>query len=583
MQGRIIRSSLLQDAQEQIWFSTDLTVHCFDKKKEEFRTYDLSDKKAHISLGGGTPGSKIFANPLFLKNDHLWLASATAGLFDLNTKTNDYVNYPLVLKDESGNDIPLMYNGAYDGQDKIWFASRKGLLSFNILNKQWKQYLQDKSCYTLSICRDTVFVSENNEIVWFDLKSSQYGYANFNEQGSEIKRDRILRVYTDAKLDTWVGDEKGNVYLKSSHSADFKWMGNINSNGTVRTNYPAYCFFSDTSGILWVGAYMLGLLKTEVTPKQFSMHPRPAANGVNENLFVNSIHEDEADKVWLGTFEKGIVILNKKTGETSPLKLPYTGPKLPYGNSVPLIRSDSKGNLWTSISGYLFVREKGSAHFLSIKMPAPSNALQVPQLSSLSEYKQGWLLGTNTGLYFLSKQNNSYFIKHLPSFGQKKVYHTWIRNDNEIWIAFESGGVTIAKDIEKPGEGNGLFTETNVKSILPDEQHQLLWLSTSNGLIAYHLPSGKYKNFTEEDGLLNSYIYGVVADTNELWVSTNYGLSRASLSFKKNSVLPTVRFSNFTSTEGLPDNQFNAGAFYKGESGCFYFGTPKGVTWFNPG
>ncbi|HYK55674.1 MAG TPA: two-component regulator propeller domain-containing protein, partial [Flavisolibacter sp.] len=345
MQGRIIRSSLLQDAQEQIWFSTDLTVHCFDKKKEEFRTYDLSDKKAHISLGGGTPGSKIFANPLFLKNDHLWLASATAGLFDLDTKTNDYVNYPLVLKDESGNDIPLMYNGAYDGQDKIWFASRKGLLSFNILNKQWKQYLQDKSCYTLSICRDTIFVSENNEIVWFDLKSSQYGYANFNEQGSEIKRDRILRVYTDAKLDTWVGDEKGNVYLKSSHSADFKWMGNINSNGTVRTNYPAYCFFSDTSGILWVGAYMLGLLKTEVTPKQFSMHPRPAANGVNENLFVNSIHEDEADKVWLGTFEKGIVILNKKTGETSPLKLPYTGPKLPYGNSVPLIRSDSKGNL----------------------------------------------------------------------------------------------------------------------------------------------------------------------------------------------------------------------------------------------
>ncbi len=574
MQGRIIRSGLLEDEQEQIWFSTDLTLHCFKKKSEEFITYDLSGKK--------NAGTGIFANPLYLKDSHLWLASASEGLFNFNTDTKKIVHYPLTLKDAAGNYIQLMYNGLHDGKDRLWFATGKGLVSFEMNTKQWKRYFGDKAFYSISYYNDTLYVSEGKGILWLEIKNFQHGKAIFKERGTETTRGLIHRVYTDKKLNTWVGDENGNVYCKSSRSAEFVWMGNINLGGAIRTNYPVYCFFADTTGILWTGAYMLGLQKAAISRREFKVFPQPVANRVNENLFVNTIYEDENDKVWLGTFQKGIVILDKKSGKTSSIKLPYTGPQLLYGNSVHVIHSDSKGNLWTGISGYLFVRERGADSFIAIKIPSPSNALQNPQVWSFTEYIDGWLFGTTIGLYFVFKENGQYSLKYLSRFGQGRIPAIWKNGNKEVWVAFESGGLTIAKDSGGFKEVKRLFLETNVKAFLPDERHQLLWISTSDGLIAFHLPSGRYKNFADKDGLLNSYVYGVLQDSDKLWISTNYGLFRAEISFKKDSVLPDVTFTNFTSKDGLPDNQFNNLAFYKGQSGNLYFGTTKGLVWFNP-
>lgn len=567
MQGRIIRSEMLEDNEERIWFATDLTVQCFNKRKEEFSTYDL-------------PSAEKFANPLLLKDSLLWLANISGGVFEINTTTKKITAYPLNQKDEAGNSVQLMYNGVYDGKNKLWFASNKGLFSFDVITKQWLGYLKGHSFYTLSFCRDTIFISEENELNYFDTKTLLFGKIFFDEKSSPVKRDMIHRVYTDKKLNVWAGDEKGNVYCKTPGRETFKWVSNINGNESPVTNYPVYCFFSDTSGILWAGAYMLGLLKADVNQPGFKTSI--AGNSIQGNLFVNTIYEDENDKVWLGTFEKGIVIMDKRTGNFSELKLPNTDPRLTYGNSVQLIQADNKGNLWTSISGHLFVREKGKADFISIKMPTPSNALQVPQMWSLSEYKNGWLIGTTVGLYFVSKTNNDYSIRHLSQFGLQRIFNIWIAADSNIWIAFESGGLLVVKDIEKINEAQQLFGETNVRSFFHDDQHQLLWISTSGGLIAYHLPTGKYKHITEANGLLNSYVFGVLPGNNELWVSTNYGLSQMKLSFTNTGSLPDVHVTNFTTSDGLPDNVFNARAFYKGNSGDLYFGTGKGVVWFKP-
>ncbi|HYO22270.1 MAG TPA: triple tyrosine motif-containing protein, partial [Flavisolibacter sp.] len=299
-----------------------------------------------------------------------------------------------------------------------------------------------------------------------------------------------------------------------------------------------------------------------------------------KNVFVNTIYEDENNNVWLGTFENGIRVLNKRTGKLVGLKLPGANPKVNYSNSVPLIQHDSKGNVWTSMSGYLYLKENGRSDFASIKIPSPSNALLVPQVWSFSEYLNGWLLGTTIGLYHVQKEENRYLIRHLPQFGQNRIFHIWVSPGEEIWIAFESGGIAVTKNLE--AKTKRLFTETNVRSFLYDEKHALLWMSSSSGLIAFHIPTGRFKNFTEEDGLLNDYVYGALPHNEDLWISTNNGLSKASVLFNNNEVLPTVRFRNFTTEDGLSANVFNARAFHKGASGNFYFGTPMGVTWFNP-
>jgi signal transduction histidine kinase len=472
-----------------------------------------------------------------------------------------------------------MYHGIYDKNSKLWFASNKGLLSFDLTTKSWQRFMPGRSFYAVSCLKDTIYICEGKEVIWFHKTNFQNGACLLADEGG-FDRGPARCLFTDVKQNTWMGDENGNVYCKGTGNAAFKWVGNINGNVHPKSHYPVYSIYADSSNSLWVGAYALGLLKAEKDQQQFKSYPQKENNA--SDLFVNSIYECNPNEILIGTFENGLLVYNKKTDKASELILNYERPELPYSKSVQLIQEDSKGNLWTSKAGYLFVREKGSQSFLPLKFPVVSNALQVPQMWSMAEYKNSLLIGTTVGLYQVSTTNGNYQLKYLSQFGQDRVFNIWIAPSGELWIAYESGGIVVYKSVEQPVKTKHLFTATNVRSILFDKEHELNWIASSSGLIAFHAPSGRYKNFTENEGLLNSYVYGVLQDSDRLWISTSYGLSRASVAFYNNSVLPTLRFTNFTTGDGLPDNVFNPRAFYKSASGCFYFGTTKAVAWFTP-
>ncbi len=582
MKGRIIRTGLMEDANEQIWFATDKVINCFNKRQQVFSQHKIywnADMKGPVEA---TPNSELFANPLFERNGYIWFASIGEGLFALNTKTNKCFNYPVTTQEENGNSIPLMYNGAFNGKDKLWFATRKGLLCFDLNTKMWSQFINDRSFFSIVLYGDTLFLGSDNRIDWFDTRSFKNGNSIKTNAPINIKQGMIRRIITDEKNNLWAGDQEGNIYLKPSWKVEFVWKGNIN--GNARTNYPVYCLYADTTGNLWVGADVLGLLKAEISPAGFKKFPNASSDDLsNQDLFVYSIYEDEEDKMWLSTFQNGVFIVDKSTGKAKRLDFSYLDPKLPYGKSVPLIANDSNGNVWTSYSGYLYVKEKGMKNFIPVKIPVPASALQSPQMNCISEYKNGWLIGTNIGLYFIEKKENSYSIKHVTSFSQSRVINIWISPEGKIWVVPESDGIMIYNKLYDTPAEKRIFTGLNVKSIQYDEQNRLIWISTSDGLIAYHSSDGQYRFYTEKDGLLSSFVYGVINTDNELWASTNNGLSKGKLIFKKNSPFPDIDFINYTVAEGLPENEFNTGAFYKGKSGTLYFGSTKGVVWFKPG
>lgn len=570
MEGRVIRSRLLEDEKGQIWFSTDLALHAMDKRKETFSKHALSIGQKQVEK---------FANPVVKLGDDLWLANISDGVFELNTRTGKTNHYPVTEKDENGNPVQLMYHGTCDNNSKIWFASNKGLLSFNLTTKKWQRFLRDRSFYALSILKDTIYICEGKEVIWFHKKNFRWGTCTLVDEDG-FARGPTRCLFADVKQNTWMGDENGNIYCKRTGNRAFEWAGNINGNVNPKSHYPVYSIFADSSNIVWVGAYTLGLLKAETGQQQFKSYPQKESN-LND-LFVTSICESNPDEILIGTFENGLLIYNKKTDKAVELRLPYETPDLPYSKSVQLVKEDKQGNVWTSKSGYLFVREKASKTFLPIRFPVLSNALQVPQMWSMINYNTTLLVGTTVGLYQVWKTNSGYQIKYLSQFAQDRVFDIWIAPSGEIWIAYEAGGIVVYKSLKQPVKIKHLFPSTNVRSILFDEKHQLHWIASSSGLIVFHSASGRYKSFTENDGLLNSYVYGILQDSDKLWVSTSYGLSRASVVFSNSSVLPTLHFTNFTTSDGLPDNVFNPRAFYKSASGCFYFGTTKAVTWFKP-
>ncbi|MGM9534690.1 MAG: ATP-binding protein, partial [Intestinibacter sp.] len=105
--------------------------------------------------------------------------------------------------------------------------------------------------------------------------------------------------------------------------------------------------------------------------------------------------------------------------------------------------------------------------------------------------------------------------------------------------------------------------------------NDILWIGTSEGLVKFNKNREVFTRYTDEDGLSNNTIYGVlIDDEGNPWVSTNNGISKFDLK--------TCRFNNLSSTDGLQSNEFNEKAYYKTRDGEFIFGGIKGLNIFKP-
>lgn len=583
MIGRFIRTDLLEDVHERLWFSTDFTIHCFHKKTGKFTAYYV-DKNLNVSTDE-TKGSPLFGNPLLIKDSLLWMANSALGLYAFNIYTTQLKYYPIAFRDESANLIPFMYNGAYDGKNKFWFASQKGIFNFDLQSKKWQWHLPGHSFYSVAFSNDTLYACWEKEIFAINTHNSSFTKSFFSNSWQNWKEQTgkgfFRRLYNDGFGQLWAGDELGNIYCKKSNNTSFDWKGNINGDVNAAGNFPVYCLYNFDNRILWVGSDIIGLQQTEIAASPFHSFPAEILVPGN-NLFIHSIYEESDSKVWLGTFQKGLYTLNKNSGELKHVELLSKAPDMYYGKSVPSVKADSKGNLFTSMGGQLYIREAGNSKFHVLPLPVPSNSMQNPQMWGMTEYRGGWLIYTNIGLYMLQKNKTGFFVTHMQPPSHVRIADVWLHPNGKLWIAPQSGGIWIMNSLADNEVPRRIFTETNVKSFLYDSSHHLLWISCSNGLIAYHLPTEKFKIYDEHDGMLNSFVYGALADSGVLWISTNQGLSKVETDFSKNNIFPSLRFTNFTRNDGLPTDEFNTGAFFKGNSGCFYFGSPTGLVWFKP-
>ena len=86
----------------------------------------------------------------------------------------------------------------------------------------------------------------------------------------------------------------------------------------------------------------------------------------------------------------------------------------------------------------------------------------------------------------------------------------------------------------------------------------MLWVGTyGDGVRKIDLESLLMETITEEEGLSNNVVYGILAYKNDLWISTNRGITIYNLKEKK------CRF--LTSVDGLHSNEFNSGVYFKGK------------------
>jgi signal transduction histidine kinase/DNA-binding response OmpR family regulator len=178
--------------------------------------------------------------------------------------------------------------------------------------------------------------------------------------------------------------------------------------------------------------------------------------------------------------------------------------------------------------------------------------------------------------YMSTANQNSLSADNTFNIIQDKEHTYWITTDNGLNTLIFDGNYTnpIFKNyVNDPTDETTLNNNGTLHTYI--DSKGTLWIATQDGFHKY-LQKSTFKRYGKEDGLSNSFVYGILEDINlDLWLSTNAGL------FRFNPTTET--FTNFTVNDGLQSSEFNLGAqFNDSPNSTLYFGGVNGCNYFDP-
>jgi len=190
----------------------------------------------------------------------------------------------------------------------------------------------------------------------------------------------------------------------------------------------------------------------------------------------------------------------------------------------------------------------------------------------------------NNTLWFANKFNIISIANFLPPKERYQTFHLIPEEEGayirDILCTDKACYFATSKGLKISTDGKNLkpisLTETTVgiscikkhkdKFYLGTEKGQILILDTELNLLEI---------LDQNQGLSNERIYTIeFDDQNNIWCGTEMGLCYIKFDFS--------RIVNFTTEEGLPDNDFNYESSAKSPDGLLYFGTQNGIVEFNP-
>lgn len=548
---------------DYLWIATDNGINRLNKKTCEITRYYLqtdnkipNQEKSFIlgNAGGKEIICLVRGKDLFRYDEQADTFNPLKTTFTDRIKdfcTDDAGNVLFLLTD--GNAGYLNYNQLQDGlrETDLSSVSEVGLVSKIlksnarlILNENNVLYLLNPD-FTISHCieldvrnpvtqavmvGDKIYISfiEGGCII-YSLKNNTFSYLN------ELPRQlSVFTIYPGSQDILWIGTDGQGLAQLYSYNTLFQ---------TVHTIHPvrSFCEIYDT---ILVGTKGSGIKLLNAETKQLHDYLDETKGLISNSVYT--MKKNKSNDVFIGTEGAGINILEAETGKLIKLEVPDKYPAFKSVYSICFSNNDSL--LWIGTSGYGLIkmdisRENGKYR--------------------VNGFRQ----------YTSSDKNNS--------LNNDVVYAITASPDNRyVWFGTRGGGLSridiLSNEIRslEDIDTNIQLTNNDVLSLLYSENN--IWIGTSYGLNRLDKQGDDIRLFQYVDEQLNNKtIHGVLKDDNDhIWISTNQGLSSLKI--------PDNKIDNYTISDGLQNDEFSDGAFFKDSKGFLYFGGVSGLSYFNP-
>lgn len=561
LNGYSLNYTMYEDEKQRLWFSTERNLVCFDQRRRMFQ--DI--------VPFGNIGNKFIVS-LDSAENTIWFIQAGLGLFSYNYEDDVFEQFQFPMVKGRRNQFSDSH-GADDGKGNIWVTTHAGLLRFTKKGKAWKEIVGQRNFSEICIDR--------GGMIWLLNRDSIYTFNSEKGQLSILKnpKERSGPYYSmtpDDKNNVWIGTLSGNLFRANSVSNEIMFAGNLPSLTGAENVKELRCIFYDPAGVLWIGTEGGGVIKIDLAYDNFKTFPTPQSH--IPTIFIKSLYSENDSLVWIGTFKKWIYRFNPYTREVSRLAAPKGKTTSQLAGGVYSIVKDHEGILWIGYDGTLIGYNAKTQQFFLHPLPATS-AVSNPIINQIRVEGNDLIIATTNGVFRAKTLGAGREVQFNKIF-LYPASETLSADDGSFWASsLYKGMMSISTDgsIRKV-----VAAATGIRCILEDKKHKIIWAATQSGLLAYHIPTEKFRFYDESNGLISIYLYGIVMSGNEIWVSTNKGLAKGSISFGKGEILPEIYFKCYTKEFGLQSDEFNTGAYSKMADGTILFGGINGLNWFKP-
>lgn len=560
--------SILRDSRGFMWFGTKNGLNLYDGNEiETLKCYDPEKKHGNDNIGA------LYED----KSGRIWIGT-DRGIF-IYTPKDSKIQY-LDTKNKDGiyaNNYVLRIQG--DDAGNVWaIGPTQGIFRYS--SNGDTEFFKNPANDDGSRCFYTDFaVTPSGNIYAITNYSDIYVY-DATEKKFRMVFENKGEVPAPSSLTKMISDLKGNLYFSTLD-------GNLFVYTPRRDKAPARVPFSHDGKVylrdialfdddLWIGTHNGLYILNLVSGKETELHENPLDPFSLSDNSLSTIYRDYEGNAWIGTMFGGVDFMS-----SSPFRFEIYGRE--SGLSSMRVRGlavTDNGNMWIGTENNGLFLLDPAARNVSRPVPSPAASSGVMHFVNISD--NDILAGyARTGVVKVAGMNGP--ISFLPIDdipGSDNSGYCYLKDSTGAeWI-----GMGGALSRRRPGEK--IFTRvdntgTNWIFSLFEDSDRNIWIGTmGNGLWKYTPSTGKFKNYTYDDGEINpnglrsNSITSIMQDSHgNVWFSTDRGgLSR----YNKKS----DDFTTFGVEEGLPDNViYNV---LEDSRGFLWFGTNKGLVKFNP-
>jgi signal transduction histidine kinase/ligand-binding sensor domain-containing protein/DNA-binding response OmpR family regulator len=555
--------AIIEDKSGNIWIGTNGG----GLNKLSFSGSELLPEKSDVAITRfndsikGFPMANLEVHCLLIdRRNVLWIGTTQDILSTSLTNTPVFRQVPFELPISSSTPNVLNAGGRviFEGHDgTLWSGNAFGLFQYHHEKQIFiKHQFNDPNLLLQHTLAATAFKNKESEELWIStnkeliiintITGELTSMVHKRNRSGGLQKGRIISLFPDQSGTMWIGSNGYGISLFDPHAMKFSYPQEyvLDTHGMpFSTRDLSIRAFYETYGVdnyLWIGANE-GLFRVDLAPSE--LKAIDLTDSLNDgNSIIFSIQGDDNGLLWLGT-NWGLISYNPYDHSSRIFPTNLIGPDQSREPSVSNVFINGK-DIWAitpnTIAFFDQVKEEFEHIFYN---DDPFNEFRETVFPKVFQAKDGNLwVGTHTGLHYYDWRT-----KELSSF------------------------VNNPKD---PGSLN----YNNVSAIVPDPKlpESYLWLATGGGGISrFDVINKVFKSYTEQDGLSNNMVYGMLYDeSGNLWVSTNKGLSKFNLNKET--------FTNYAVSDGLQSNEFNGGAFYRSLRGEMFFGGINGYNHFFP-